>query len=192
MKIAKANWRDVFRAKKASVETMEVKGYTLIENLFVDSSGFGMESELALTVSAFEKRVMELLETHGTLTAKITNAGQFQVYVGLFTKAGKSQSKKIANNTLEINYPDGRKAYRLHDTDIVIYHTNGDIELNTGGWDTLTTRARMNDYLPADLGIIREKGMSWVVDKRGCENCWDKKASRLPLSDGMKLKGFTV
>ncbi len=188
MKLTKANWRDVFRSKRASVDTMEIKGYTLIEELFVDSSGFGADDEPALTQSRFEVKMLELLEAHGSLYATITNAGQFQVYVGLFKKTGKSQSKKTANNTLEINYPDGRKAYRLHDTDIVTYMPNGDIKLDTGGWDTMTTRKRMNGYLPAHLGIIRKKGTTYVVDQTGCESYWDKKASWLPLCDGMVIK----
>ena len=185
MKLTVQNWRDVFRAKAATVESMELRGYELVEDLFVDSSGFGADYEPALTVSAFEKRIQELLETHGTLTAKITGQGQFQVYVGLFRKTGKSISKRIANNTLEVNYPDGRKAYRLHDTDIVTYMPDGTIVLNTGGWDTMTTRARMSEYLPDGVEIWRRKGMSYVVDRKNGD-------SMIPLSDGMKLTGYTV
>ena len=189
MTITKANWRDVFHAKKATVETMELKGYTIIDELFVDSSGFGAPDEPALTStgegSQLERRLAELLDMHGTLTAKITREGQFQVYVGLFKKTGKSISKRIANNTLEIRYPDGRKAYRLHDTDIVTYMPNGDIKLDTGGWDTMTTRKRMREYLPHGISIWRRNGMSYVVDTKN-DN------SMIPLCDGMVLKGYTV
>ena len=86
MKITEKNMSDVYRAKRDSVECMKSKGYTLVENLFVDSSGFGTENEPALTRSQFERTLTALLEKHKTLTAKITNAGQFQVYVGLFVK----------------------------------------------------------------------------------------------------------
>lgn len=164
---------------------MEVKGYELIERLFVDSSGFGAEDEPALTVSQFERKVHEILDIHGTVTAKIIDAGQFQVYVGLFKKTGARIAKRIANNTLEIAYPDGRKAYRLHDTDIVTYMPNGDIRLDTGGWDTVTTRERMCRYLPSGVQVWRRKGMSYVVDRNNGD-------SMIPLCDGMLLKGYTV
>lgn len=55
--------------------------------------------------------------------------------------------RKIANNT----YAERRGeaiAVRLHDTDVVTFHPNGDIQLNTGGWFTVTTKERMNSMLP--------------------------------------------
>jgi len=183
MKLTKKNWHDVYRAKLVSAETMEVKGYTLIERLFVDSSGFGRDYELALSQTQFERKMLELLEEHGTLYATILDAGQFQVYIGLFKKTGKALSKRIANNTLEIQYPDGSTAYRLHNTDIVTYKPNGDIVLNTGGWNTVTTRARMNSYLPQGLRVQRRKGESFIVDT--------KNNSLLPLCDCMVLKGYS-
>lgn len=186
MKINTQTWSKVFGAKICTEDTMNAKGYTLIKELFVDSSGFGADNEPALTQSQFEREITATLTEHGPLFATITRAGQFQVYVGLFKKdtSAAKISRRVANNTLEINYPDGRRAYRLHNTDIVTYHQNGDITLNTDGWDTVTTRERMTRYLPPAISVVRRKGVSYVYDRRN--------DSSLPLCDGMRLIGYGV
>jgi hypothetical protein len=39
-------------------------------------------------------------------------------------------------------------AVRLHHTDVVVYHANGDVVLSSGGWRTLTTADRLRTYAP--------------------------------------------
>lgn len=56
-----------------------------------------------------------------------------------------AKSRLIANNTLRVEYLDGRKAIRLHSTDIVT-EKDGVITLNSGGWKTVTTKDRINSY----------------------------------------------
>lgn len=56
-----------------------------------------------------------------------------------------AKSKFIANNTLQVEYLDGRKSIRLHSTDIVT-EKDGVITLNSGGWKTVTTKDRINSY----------------------------------------------
>lgn len=56
------------------------KGWKLIEEHFVDNSGFGSPGEPALTVNEF---ISKLVVGHGYA---IIGEGQFQVYVGEFTK----------------------------------------------------------------------------------------------------------
>lgn len=58
------------------------QGWTLQETYFVDATGMGLESEPALTVDQF-LRVLEEFVGQGWA---ITEAGQFQVYVGRFTR----------------------------------------------------------------------------------------------------------
>src|ERR1700677_2804540 len=106
MNITLSNYEKVFGAKTSSIETMELKGYELVEELFADSSGFGQDDEMALSVNQFEARTKELLKEHGSLTAKITGQGMFQVYVGFFKKTGKKVSKTIASNVLLIDRGD--------------------------------------------------------------------------------------
>ena len=166
MKITKDNIKDIYKVKIVDAETMELKGYELIEELFVDSSGLGAENEPALTPNQFEKEVLKLIEKHGPLYATCTRQGQFQVYIGLFTKTGTKRTKSIGNNTILVNYLDGSKAVRLHNTDILT-ERNGYITLNTGGWDTRTTRARMNKHIPEGYRIYRRDWTTYIEDRKG-------------------------
>jgi len=50
---------------------------------------------------------------------------------------------------------------RLHNTDIIKWQGNK-IILNSGGWDTLTTRARFNEFLPEQVRIFRKNGKTFV------------------------------
>lgn len=45
---------------------------------------------------------------------------------------------------------------RLHQTDVVTYLPHGDIEVATGGWRTVTTKRRIEDYTPADVWVLTE------------------------------------
>lgn len=164
MKLTLSNMQDVYKSKQVSIETMQYKGYELIENLFVDSSGFGAENELALTPSQFEKELTRIInENGGMVYATITDVGQFQIYVGMFKKSGVKRSSRIANNTLEILDSEGnRKAIRLHDTNILIYE-NDYIILDNGGWQSKTTKERMNEYLPQSV-YISQNNFTWYVN----------------------------
>ena len=86
MKITKNNLEDVFKSKIKSIEGVEASGYKFIENCFVDSSGWGAENEPAMTVEQFTKRIEELVNTHEVIYTYITNAGQFQVNMGVYVK----------------------------------------------------------------------------------------------------------
>jgi hypothetical protein len=59
-------------------------------------------------------------------------------------------SKFVDNNTLSIEYNNGTKAIRLHNTDVVTMKDNNFI-LNSGGWRTPTTKDRINKYSPASV-----------------------------------------
>lgn len=187
MKITINNLNDIYHAKQASVETMELKGYELLQELFVDSSGFGTDDELAYTQEKFLNKVKEWLDIHSSLTAKITNVGQFQVYVGLFIKNGKSKVKKIANNTYRVDYGN-KEAIRLHDTNIITYdHDKFNIILNSGGYQTRTTKDRLNKYLPYGVSI-EQKNFEWfVVDTRNSMGLAKVPNSRVEFRDGMTI-----
>lgn len=67
-----------------------VKGWELLDEHFVDSSGFGADDEPAMTVPRFIRELrLEFMEHSGqdeTYGYGITSCGQFQVYVGVFRK----------------------------------------------------------------------------------------------------------
>lgn len=176
MKITLDNLQAVYKAEKCSVETMELKGYKLVEEMFVDSSGFGAEDEPALTTKHFDQKVKWLIEKEGTLQAKITNAGQFQVYVGFFKKVETPKMKQIAKNVYE-RYQGRTLIIRYHDTDIVELQPNK-IILRNGGWQTSTTKKWINKYLPTGT-FLYQKNFEWFIQKD------DNKT--FPFEDGMTI-----
>jgi hypothetical protein len=54
------------------------------DDLFVDSSGWGLPGEPALTLDQFKARIGELLTVHPVLYVGVTEIGQFQCYVGVW------------------------------------------------------------------------------------------------------------
>lgn len=77
-----------------------------------------------------------------------------------------SQSRKVANNTYLHRCDNGDIAVRLHNTDVVTFHADGTITLSTGGWFTVTTKARINDYLPGGVRLSSTKGR-WFLTYTG-------------------------
>jgi hypothetical protein len=57
---------------------------------------------------------------------------------------GSRKSRIIANNTRLVRRHVWSIALQLHSTDIVTWDRDGSIELETGGWNTVTTRERIN------------------------------------------------
>jgi hypothetical protein len=81
---------------------------------------------------------------------------------------GIVSSKLIARNTVQYTTEDGATVVRLHRTDIFRRNSNGDIILDTGGWNTGTTRDRMNDALrPYGASVHTHKGALYFHDESG-------------------------
>lgn len=59
----------------------------------------------------------------------------------------------VQNNTKLVHYADDGIAVRFHETDVLTYWPGGLVRLMTGGWPTMSTRSRMDDYLPADWNV---------------------------------------
>lgn len=75
----------------------------------------------------------------------------------------RNGTRKLGNNTYLL--PAGPDAYAVHfhATDVVTVHRDGTYTLRTGGWDTITTKARINDYSPAR--VYSERGVLAVWDR---------------------------
>lgn len=73
-------------------------------------------------------------------------------------------SAKIANNTLLYRLDANNIAVRLHNTNIVIYHSDGTITVDSGGWCTPTTRNRIERF--SALRIHTVKG-DWFAGNTG-------------------------
>lgn len=144
-------------------------GYELVETFFVDSSGFGSKGELALTFEDFLDKV------RAGFYYGIKEAGQFQVYIGEYKKLTSLELKEqkdqqgiisrkiVKRNLLTIltTYKNGDKVLTLVNTDIIKW-IGDKIILNSGGWDTATTRARFNEFLPAQVKVFRKNGETFV------------------------------
>jgi len=158
----------------------DVFGYELMQNFFVDNSGFGSDDEPALTFSNFLDKVK------AGYFYGIRDVGQFQVNIGEYRKLNKKElteknpdiisSKKVKNNTRLTVYANGDKVLRLHSTDIIKWQGNK-IILNSGGWDTMTTRARFNEFLPNYIKVVRIKGVTYIL----------KDGQKTEFSDGIEV-----
>lgn len=67
--------------------------------------------------------------------------------------------RKLANNTYAERRGDNI-AIRLHSTDVLTFFPDGKIVVNSGGWKTVTTKGRINAYLPRPFGI-NQKDFAW-------------------------------
>lgn len=92
---------------------------------------------------------------------------------------GRGGKKKLANNTYLHETQDGI-AVRLHNTDVVTIHPDNTYTLNSGGWQTFTTKARINEFSPARLG--QDKGIWYLYVGAGAG--WSK---RVAFHDGVKV-----
>lgn len=68
----------------------------------------------------------------------------------------------------------------LYSTPIVTYRMDGSITLNSGGHQTVTTKARINEVTPPWIDVY-QKGGSWFVREPGV-------AGAVPFHDGMRVK----
>lgn len=112
--------------------------------------------------------------------AKISTPDTYD-YEGWSKLLGDKPGRKIANNTyLERRTPDS-VAIRLHWTDIVTFHADGHIVLDDGGYQSVTTKERMDAVLPMRLRVF-QRDFRWYVQVGG----WDQ-GVRVDYERGMVL-----
>lgn len=75
--------------------------------------------------------------------------------------------KVIRYNTLRFKMPGGVTVYRHHYTNILAVHPDGAFDINTGGWNSSTTRARLNDYLPSGWRVYTRAGQLFLHNYPG-------------------------
>lgn len=98
--------------------------------------------------------------------------------------------RKIGNNTWVERVTElgtgkiNGVAIKLHHTDIVIFCTDGRILLNSGGYQSKTTKDRMNAALPQHYRVF-QKDYAWYV------RC-ARTGAVVPFRDGMVLHGSSV
>lgn len=67
------------------------------------------------------------------------------------TARNPTDGKPLENNTRLYQSPGGSFCVVLHSTQIIIINKDGTYNLNSGGWETVTTKDRINHYGPARL-----------------------------------------
>ncbi len=87
------------------------------------------------------------------------------------------RSGRIGNNTTIVEVEGRGIAIILHRTKIVTYYPDGRIVLNSGGYHTVTTKARMNEVLPPNVRVSQQRH-EWYLYHNG---------ERLPFEDGMEI-----
>jgi len=77
---------------------------------------------------------------------------------------GRSKDRrKVGNNTYLVRRGEDI-AVRLHYTDILTFYRDGRIKINSGGWQTVTTRDRWNQYLPGAWNIQGDRGTYYLYN----------------------------
>ena len=71
---------------------------------------------------------------------------------------------KLGNNTTLARTSEGNWAVRLHATDVVTFYRDGSVRLDTGGWNTPTTRLRFRACgFNQSAADVRQHGPRWIV-----------------------------
>lgn len=114
--------------------------------------------------TAIEHLAKELdREGYDTLIVYAPTSNVFSTTWELFKKKrGKLETtkrRKIANNTYLIDNGK-RRAIRLHSTDIATEAGPGKLRIDTGGWDTVTTRERLHRF--TSCRVYRDKGTTYI------------------------------
>ena len=100
--------------------------------------------------------------------AELNSFKECREYLDKGKNRKNTMDRPIANNTRIEQLDDGTIGIKLHDTYIVKYYSNegnpkwdsDTIQLNSGGWRTVTTRDRMNRFCP--LHVWTEKSVMYV------------------------------
>jgi hypothetical protein len=96
-------------------------------------------------------------------------AKSYEYWKEFIAKGRNKHSRKVANNTDVIDRGD-HVAIRLHNTDVVEVYPDGTYVLDSGGWHTVTTKQRINEYSPAN---VYQKDWNWYLwpgDKEFSDN----------------------
>lgn len=98
-------------------------------------------------------------------------------------------SRKVGNNTYKERHRESTDAsseyiaIRLHETDVLRVYRDGRIVLSSGGWRTVTTKDRINAWLPRPWHLVQNKG-TWYLH-HGYWN--DPNPSSCLFADGMTI-----
>lgn len=99
---------------------------------------------------------------------------------------GAKDSRKLRGKATKLVRTGVYLAVQYHDTKIVEYHPDGKILLNSGGFRTLHTRYKINEFLPKTWRVWQDKGL-WRVTYQKANEIGSGKAKSYLFADGMIL-----
>lgn len=94
-------------------------------------------------------------------------------------KVARSNRRKLANNTHLLIHEDGSFGVELHATEVVRVWPDR-MRLQSGGYRTVTTKERINRYLPNAWGLFQED-FEWKLSHRAAARDFR------PFQEGMML-----
>lgn len=77
----------------------------------------------------------------------------------ILSSAPAVTARFVARNTVEWTDARGARRIRLYDTDILTFDPDGRIKVNTGGFNTATTRNRLNRFAPPGFRFWSRNGI---------------------------------
>jgi hypothetical protein len=109
---------------------------------------------------------------------------------------GPELLRKLENNTWAVYYnpiPDQETddnrwiAIKLHNTHILTVYPDDTLVASMGGWNTVTTRDRMNRHLPGSWGVYTISGSAYWYCRSVPSITGDTAMFRIPFQSGDKI-----
>lgn len=183
--IAKSKWHST-DGWRGHYELEAGPGYKVIDADWTTGDwGDGISDEQG--PDATERKLKALEAEHGdiyvvyTPTSNVFSTG-FDVLARDPEAKPANRGRIVAHKTRLFEEADGSFRVRYHATDVISYAAATDkYTLNTGGWATMTTAKRINEYLPRGRGYVYRK--NWVMYVHSP----DVERADIELKDGMEV-----
>ncbi len=108
-------------------------------------------------------------------------------YFAAQSRLGRRDERKVANNTRLVRRADDRIAVRLHSTDVVTFYADGSTRLSSGGWQTVTTRDRINRCLDGGWSVGTERGVMYLYRRVATDWRDETPCDRYEWRDGVRV-----
>ena len=108
-----------------------------------------------------EQQLIDLVEKVHLTEAKMSCT--VATYEGLSNFLGTKQVKKLGHNTTVERLGEFEVGIKYHSTFIIRIDATDFITLNTGGWETSTTKERLNQFLRCRNVYIQQKKGDWII-----------------------------
>jgi hypothetical protein len=102
-------------------------------------------------------------------------------------------SRKLENNTYLERRDNGAIAVRFHRTDVLTYYKNSRVVIDFRGYNTITTKDRINEFLPYGFSVGSEQGQLFLYRYNNHTGCnpvqWFGGGSSLTVHSNGKVVG---